>query len=180
VSRGQDFQRFNAAARSLLETDIGPVDDGQCAVGPCETPAEYHVPRHSVGGDIAYCPYHLARYREQHPELWEKLRAAVEDDVSAYATRGNRFLTLDVVPKTLFDDAYCAVALLASGYALYELDDPDQTVVYRTVDRRLEEQERHEVPREEAGEFLRWVESHVGVHEWAAGVEAALYGGEGD
>ncbi len=178
MSRGQGFQQFNAAARSFLDVDVGPVDDEPCAIGPCETQAVYRVPQHSVGGDAPYCPYHLARYREQHPEIWDGLQAAVNDDLSAYATRGNRFLTLREVPETLFDEAYRAIALLVCGNALYELDNPEETVAYRVLDRRLAVRDSHELHREQAGEFLRWVEAHIGVHEWAEDVDAALYGGD--
>ena len=84
MSRGQDYSRFNASVRSALKPDLGPVDDEPCAVGACDDDAVYRVPWPQVGGDVAYCPYHLARYREQHPDLWERVEEAVDDDLSAY------------------------------------------------------------------------------------------------
>ncbi len=180
MSRGERFQRFNAGARDWLETDVGPVDDPDtsCGVSPCEADPVYRVPWHSVGGDIAYCSYHLARYRELHPDLFERVQDAVDEDLSALATRGDRFLTFDAVPESLFNEEFIAVALLATGHALYEEDDPDEIVEYRTVDRRLEEVSSTEAARGRAGEFLHDIEEELGVHEWADEIEAALYGGE--
>lgn len=61
MSRGR-FPQFNAAARSWLEADVGPVDDEPCGVGPCDEDVVYRVSWPSVGGDVAYCGFHLARY----------------------------------------------------------------------------------------------------------------------
>jgi len=180
MSRGRNFARFNAGARSTLEADVGPVDDESCGVDPCDSDAVYRVPWPQFGGDIAYCPYHLARYRHQHPDLWERLQQAVDDELSALATRGDRFFTLNGVPGKLFDEEFVAIALLATGEALYEEVDPDDLVLYLTVDRSLEETSRTEVARDRAGEFLTDLEQDLGVHEWADDVEAALYGGEGN
>jgi len=174
------FQRFNAGVRSALEADVGPVDDAECGVGPCKTGPVYRVPWHSVGGDIAYCGYHLARYREQHPELFKRVQEAVDEDLSVLATRGDRFLTFEKVPNRIGVDGveFVAVALLATGNALFEEDSPDDTVVYIVVDRCLEEDSWTEVARGRAGEFLRDIEDRLGVHEWADDIEAALYRGE--
>jgi len=179
MSRGR-FPQFNAAARDWLEADVGAVDDPStsCGVGACDEPAVYRVPWHSVGGDIAYCSYHLARYEELHPELFERVQAAVDEDLTRNATRGDRFLTFDEVPEQLFDEEFVAIALLATGHALYEEVDPGELVEYRTVDRGLETQSRTELPRERAGEFLQDVEQRLGVHEWSDDALAALYGGE--
>jgi len=178
MSRGR-FPQFNAAARDWLEADIGPVDPStSCGVGACDEAAVYRVPWHSVGGDIAYCSYHLARYQELHPDLFERVQAAVDEDLTTHATRGDRFLTFDAVPEQLFDEAFVAIALLATGHALYEEADPDELVEYRTVDRRLEERSSTEAARERAGEFLQDVEQRLGVHAWSDDALAALYGGE--
>jgi len=178
MSRGR-FPQFNAAAQSFLEADVGPADPAvSCGVGGCDTGAVYRVPWPSVGGDIAYCGYHLARYRAQHPELFERVQAAVDDDLTAHATRGARFLTFEEIPEQLFAEQFVAIALLASGHALYEEADPEEFVAYRTVDRGLETQSSTEVSRERAGEFLRDVEQRLGVHAWSDDALAALYGGE--
>jgi hypothetical protein len=178
MSRGERFSQFNARARSFLEADVGPVDDEPCGIGPCEDDAVYRVPWPSVGGDIAYCGYHLARYREQHPDLFDRVQEAVDEDLTAYATCGHRFLTLDDVPETLFDEEFVAIALLATGRALYKEDDPGETVTYIAVDRTLEEESSIEVARSQAGDFLREVESSLGVHEWDDAVAEQLLGGE--
>jgi hypothetical protein len=178
MSRGERFSQFNSAARSFLEADVGAADDEPCGIGPCEDDAVYRVPWHSVGGDIAYCGYHLARYRKQHPDLFDRVQEAVDEDLTAHATRGQRFLSFDDVPETLFDEEFVAVALLATGNALYEEDDPGKTVTYIVVDRTLEEDSTIEVTRDRAGEFLREVESRLGVHEWDDDVAEKLLGGE--
>ncbi|WP_049980289.1 hypothetical protein [Halolamina rubra] len=178
MSRGR-FPQFNAAAQSFLEAEIGPVGPSvSCGVGACNADAVFRVPWHSVGGDIAYCGYHLARYRAHHPELFERVQAAVEEDVTAHATRGARFLTFEEVPEQLFEEQFVAIALLASGHALYEEADPGELVAYRTVDRGLETQSSTEVARQHAGEFLQDVEHRLGVHAWSDDALAALYGGE--
>jgi len=176
VSRGEDFARFTSGIGAALEVEIGAVDDEPCAVGPCDSDAVYRVPWPSVGGDVAYCEFHLARYRARHPELWDRVQDAADEDLTAYATRGDRFLTFDEVPETLFDEKFVAIALLTNGHALYEEDDPDETVVYLTVDRRLEIDSRKQIARSVAGELLSWVEETHGVHEWADDALAALYG----
>lgn len=179
MSRGERFSQFNAAVRAGLEADVGPVDPStSCGVDPCEETAAFRVPWHAVGGDIDYCGYHLARYREQHPDIFERVQNAVDEDLTAYATRGDRFLTFDEVPETLFNEAFVAIALLANGHALFEEADPGDIVEYRTVDRRLEECSSMEVGRERAGEFLQDVQQRLGVHEWADDALAALHGGE--
>ncbi len=81
-------------------------------------------------------------------------------------------------PEQLFDVKFVAIALLATGHALYEEADPDELVEYRTVDRRLEERSSTEAARERAGDFLRNVEKRLGVHAWSDDALAALYGGE--
>ncbi len=174
------FQRFNGGVRNALEADIGPVDDphASCGVDPCEDAPVYRVPWPQFGGDVAYCGYHLARYRGQHPELFERVQAAVNEDLTAYATRGDCFLTFDEVPEQLFDEEFVAIALLATGHALYEEADPEELVEYRTVDRRLLERSTTEAARERAGEFLRDLEQRLGVHAWSDDALAALYGGE--
>jgi len=151
MSRGKQFPQFNAAARDWLEADVGVVDNPStsCGVGACDEPAVYRVPWHSVGGDIAYCSYHLARYRELHPDLFDRVQAAVDEDLTTHATRGDRFLTFEEVPEQLFDQTFVAIGLLATGHALYEEADPDELVEYRTVDRRLDAQSSTEVAREQ-------------------------------
>jgi len=176
MSRGQDFARFTSGLGAALEVDIGAVDDEPCAVGPCDSEAVFRVPWPSVGGDVAFCSFHLARYRARHPDLWERVQNAVGDDLSAHATRGNRFLTFDEIPQQLFDGEFEAIALLATGEALFEEIDPDQEVSYRTVDRRLEETDRITLSLENAGEFLEWISQERGVHHWNEDVEDALLG----
>ncbi len=180
MTRGERFQRFNAGARDWLEADVGPVDDPNtsCGTGACERDAAFRVPWPHFGGDVAFCEFHLARYRARHPDLFDRVQEAVDEDLTAYATRGDRFLTFDEIPEQLFDEEFVAIALLVTGRALYEEADPDETVEYVVVDRRLEEDSRTEVPREKAGEFLHDVEQRVGVHEWADDTAAALNGGE--
>ena len=169
MSRGERFSRFNAGVRSALKADLGAVDHEECGVSPCERDAVYRVPWPVVGGDIVYCPYHLARYRALHPDLFERVQEAVDEDLTALATRGDQFLTFDDVPDRINVEGveFVAVALLATGNALFEEASPDDTVVYIVVDRCLEENGRTEVARTHAGEFLRDIENRLGVHQWA-------------
>jgi len=168
MSRGQDFARFNAGARTFLEPDIGPIEDEDCSA--CDSPAVYRVPWPSVG-DVAYCSYHLARYRELHPKLWNRVDQAVDEDLSALATRGDRFLTFCDVPETLFGDDFHAIALLADGRALYCEREPEGTVTYRAVHPSLEVTAERELDLEDEQAFLQWVEHEFGVHHWATGGE---------
>jgi|GEM_PF-4661517 hypothetical protein len=178
MSRGGSYARFNAAARHFLEADIGPVAGEDCAVDACDDSAVFRVPWPSVGGDIAYCGYHLARYHEQHPDLFDRVQDVVDEDLTALATRGDRFLTFDTVPETLFDETFEAIALLSDGTALYEEREPGEDVTYSSVDRRLEVRDQRVVDRAFTGEFLAWVDENRGVHEWSDDVVAALHGGE--
>lgn len=147
MSRGQNFLRFNAAGRSLLEADVGSVDDEDCQVGSCDDDADYRVPRPGLGGDVAYCPYHLARYRAEYPDEWERVQED-DDDLYAYATRGDRFLVLDDVPTKIRGGRYRRVGLTVLGSALYEQVQPDEDglVTYVLVDRELEYQDALQVP----------------------------------
>lgn len=102
MSHGQDFSRFNSAAQTSLEADVGPVEaDAECAVGPCDDDAVYRVPWPQFGGDVAYCPYHLARYRNEYRDEWQRVQEHVDDDLFAFATRGDRFLSLADVPTKI-------------------------------------------------------------------------------
>ncbi len=172
MSRGKDYARFNTAAQSLLASDVGPVEDEGCAVDPCPDEAAYRVPWPSVGGDVAYCEYHLVRYREQHPDLFDRVQDVVDDDLTEFATRGDRFLVLEEVPETLFDDEFRLLALLVDGRALYVRTAPDgKTVQFRAVDRTLGNPTVRELQEENVPEFLDWVERKIGVHGWADGGE---------
>jgi len=172
---GQSFARFNAAARQFYEPDIGLTgdDDEGCSIGPCEDDAVYRVPW-PTGGEVAYCPYHLARYRALYPELWDAVQEAIDDDLSAYATQGDRFLTFEDIPETLFSEDFRAIALLTDGRALYEREHED-TVIFRAVDRSLEDPTEREVDREHLDAFVDWVEHEIGVHCWAG-----EHGGDGE
>lgn len=125
MSRGESFARFNSAARSYLDPDIGPVENEDCSVGACESVAAYRVPWPSIG-DVAYCSHHLARYRYHHPDLFERVQAHVEEDLTPLATRGNRWLALEEVPERIRGGRYRRVGVTARGYALFERVEPDE------------------------------------------------------
>lgn len=99
MSRGQNFSTFNGSVRSALEPDVGPADGDHCSVDPCDSDAVFRVLWPSIGGDVAYCGYHLARYCEQYSDLWKRVGEAVDDNLSTYATRGTWFLIFDAVSE---------------------------------------------------------------------------------
>lgn len=111
--------------------------------------------------------YYIARYRAQHPELWARLQVAVEEELSVYATRGDRFLTFQDVPETLFGGEFCAAALLVDGTALYLETDVTDAVIIRAVNRSLDVVQEVEVKAESLEAFLGWIETTIGGHTWA-------------
>jgi hypothetical protein len=121
MSRGQDFARFNAGARAFLEPDIGPAEDEDC--GACDNLAVYRVPWPSVG-DVAYCSDHLARYREQHPKLWNRVEEAVDEDLSALL---DAEVPVAVIEREIGDVNYGVIRKipdrLANSGVLVRLDD---------------------------------------------------------
>ncbi len=180
MSRGQDFARFNSAARAFLNPDVGPVEDEACAVGACPDAAVYRVPWPQFGGDVAYCSFHLARYRHDHPELFERVQETVDDDLSALATQGQRWLSLEAVPVRIRQGRYRRVGVTALGYALFEATEPDEDgrVTYVLVDRNLEYRDAIQVSSERSGAFLEDFDERRGFHEWDQDVLEALRGGE--
>lgn len=182
MSRGESFSRFNAGACSFLEADVGPVDEEDCAVGPCGDDAVYRVPWPQFGGDVAYCPYHLTRYRSSYREEFKRVQEHVDDDLSAFATRGDRFLTLDDVPTRIRGGRYRRVGLTELGYGLYEETNPDSNglVTYVLVNRHLGYTDALRVPSERAGEFLDEFNTERGIHEWDPEARDALFGTGGD
>lgn len=175
MSRGRGYAEFSSGLRSELAVDLGEVEDpsASCGASACEENPVYRVLWPSVGGDVAYCSYHLARYRTQHPDIWERVQHVVDDDLSKFTTRGNRFLTFEDLPQTLFDNGFRAAALLVDGSGLYVEVEPEETGTIRRVNRSLEVEQEREIDVDALGEFLAWVEENVGVHTWAT-----EYGGE--
>ncbi|WP_435147628.1 hypothetical protein [Halobaculum sp. P14] len=161
ANRGRSIAARDAQIRRELEPDVGPLDDdADCDAGPCTESAVFAVPA-PEGGEARYCPYHVAWFRQQNPEIWERLEAAPErvldEDPNDFATVGNRFVALADAPETLADDTLVRVALLVNGQALYESEEPDEaeTVDYVAVNRRLDVTASAKVPVEKAGEWLR-------------------------
>lgn len=178
-------ERFVQQVRAELRPEVGVVDDVDCGCRLCDEVAVFRVPRTHFGGDTPYCPYHLARYRHRHTELYQQVRV-LEDipDPDVHAVVGDRFLALEEIPETLpLDDReFRRVGLGVDGNALVESAEPDDDgfVEYALLTRGLEvvEDGRIEIPRSRAGEFLVWFRDHRGLHGVDADVQDALYGGE--
>ena len=81
MSHGRDFTRFDACAGAFLEPDGGPVENDPCDVGACENGSLYRVPWPKFGGDLAYCSFHLARYRHELPTASVRAQTVVDDRV---------------------------------------------------------------------------------------------------
>ncbi|QKY17756.1 hypothetical protein [Halorubrum sp. CBA1229] len=168
---------------SNLEPDVGAVDEHElCECGHCDRPQEYRVPWPHIGGDVAYCDYHLARYRENNSDIWDRLRALEGvDDPDIYAMIGSRFLTLDEVPSEISVDGekMRRVALGVDGWALFDSAEPDEdgTVRFVTVDRELEPRESVAIDRSSAGKFVTWYRRHEGIHALEPDARDALHGG---
>lgn len=171
MSRGRDAQSVVGSGSPAAA--VGPVENVECAIRCCSEPAVYRVPWPAAGSSVALCGYHLARHRAQHPAHWAHLEAAVDDELSVYATRGDRFLTFEAVPETLFEKQFRAIALLVDGTGLYPEQDVEDVGTVRAVDRSLQITNEVEVAVEDLPGFLGWVETHIGVHSWAE-----KYGGE--
>jgi hypothetical protein len=177
VSRGRDFTRFNAGARQFLSPDIGPVEAEDCSVGACVDAAVYRVPWPSIG-DVAYCSHHLARYRYHHPDCFERVQEHVDEDLTALATRGNRWLALEEVPERIRGGRYRRVGVTARGYALFESVEPDTDgcVTYVLVDRDLSHTASIRVPSDRSGEFLETFDQRRGFFEWENDIRNAVSG----
>lgn len=171
--------------RTELEPDVGAVDtDESCEQSDhCDREQQFRVPWPNFGSDVALCDYHLARYRQANPEIWERVRDLDDiDDPNVYAVVGDRFLTLGEVPAEISVEGEMMrrVALGADGLALFDSAEPDDTgcVRFRTVGRDLEPRESVEVTRDHAGAFINWYRKAEGVHTLDPDARAALYGGE--
>lgn len=179
MSRGAGFHNFSGGVRAALEVDIGPVEDEPCEVGPCNSSAVYRLPWPVIGGDIACCAFHLARYRDQHPELYQHVQEHANEDLDDLATVGDRFLHWDEVPPRIRAGDFRRVLLDDLGYALFEAVRPreDGGVVYLLVKRSLDTVDAKVVHRSKAGEFIGAYRSERGVYAIDDDVEAALFGG---
>ena len=178
---------FEHRTLSNLRPDVGVVDSTE----PCEQSdhctreQRYRVPWPHIGGDVALCDYHLARYRELNPEIWERVRdLECVEDPNIHTVVGDRYLTLDDVPEEIEvdDERMRRVALGVDGLALFDSAEPDGdgTVRFRTVGRDLESRETVEVPREHAGGFVDWYRTHEGIHDLDPDARTALHGGDRD
>lgn len=170
--------------RNELEPDVGAVNvDDSCEQSDhCDRDQQYRVPWPQIGGDVALCDYHLARYRQLNPEIWERVRDLDGvDDPDMYAVVGDRFLTLDEIPETIGVDGekMRRVALGVDGFALYDSAEPhdDGTVRFSTVSRDLEARETVEVALGRGHEFLGWYRAEEGVHDLDPDARDALFGG---
>ena len=175
---------FEKRTLSNLRPDVGPVDEhALCETGHCDREQRYRVPWPVIGGDVGYCDYHLARYRELNPEIWNRVRdlEAVEDPTQ-YAGIGRHFITLDEVPTEIAvgGEKMRRVALGVDGFALFDSTEPDEDgeVRFVTVDKGLEPRESISIDRSTAGEFVSWFREHEGIHDLDPDARAALYGSE--
>lgn len=179
----EERSAYEKHTRSNLEPDIGAVDEHElCECGHCDRPQEYRVPWPQIGGDVAYTEYHPARYRVNHPDIWEHVRAVDGvDDPDAYAVIGSRFLPLDEVQSEISVDSekMSRVALGVDGWAPFDSAEPDEDggVRFVTVSRDLEPRESVTINRSSAGEFLTWYRHHEGIHALDPGARDALHGG---
>ena len=132
---------------------------------PVDREQKYRLPWPQIGGDVSYCEYHLARYRENHPEIWERVRTLEDvEDPDVYAVIGSRFLTLDKVPEEISVDGekMRRVALSVDGCALFDSAEPDEegTVRFVTVDRSLDPRDvcglQHQASRETVKSNAVW------------------------
>lgn len=174
---------FEKRTLSNLRPDVAPVDEhALCETGHYDREQCYRVPWPQFGGDVAYCAYHLARYRHNHPEIWERIRAIDDvEDPDKFVVIGDCFLTLEDVPEEIEVDGerMRRVALAVDGLALFDSADPDEdgAVRFRIVACDLEPRETVEIPREHAGRFLDWYRTHKGVHALDPVAREALHGG---
>lgn len=179
---GGEFHAFNGAARDYLEPDVGPVESGDCeGASACDDEAVYRVPWPAFGGDVALCPYHLARFRRQRGDAWAEVEAAEVPDPNEYVTRGDRFVALEELPPKVRDGDFRRVGLTQLGYGLYEAAEPDDEgrVTYLLVDRKLDALDTLRVSRDRAGEFLETFDSRRGIFAWDDDVLESLRGGGG-
>ena len=178
-------EAFEARTRASLRPDVGPVEEhGLCETAHCDREQRYRVPWPVIGGDVAYCAYHLARYRAINPEIWERVRDLdAVDDPDEYVGVGRRFVTLDEIPEEVAVDGerMRRVALGVDGWALFDSAEPDDdgTVRFATVDKDLEPRESVSIDRSSAGEFVSWFREHEGIHDLDPDARDALHGGDG-
>lgn len=176
---------FERRTLSNLRPDVGIVHENEsCEQSDhCDREQRYRVPWPQIGGDVALCDYHLARYRKLNSEIWGRIRALDDvEDPDIHAVIGNRFLTVDEVPEEIAVDGekMRRVGLGVDGRALFDsaVPDDDGSVRFVTVDRSLEPHGSIEIHRSSAGAFVSWYRSHEGIHELDADAQSALHGGE--
>jgi hypothetical protein len=177
ATRSAGKQAFYDRLSAELEPDVGSVDGDVKCGGRCEEAAVYRVPWPHIGGDVAYCGYHLACYKHDHPEIWARIRSGPFDDPEDYTEIGDRFISFDEIPTKLRDETMRRVCLDHEGYALFESVRPnDGEVTYTRVDRTLNEIESRSVRRGATGEFLGWFLQETGWRQLDDEVREALFG----
>ena len=182
-TREERRERFDEQVRAQLRPDVGAVEEGGCDCRLCERDAVFRVPRPHFGGDTKYCPFHLARYRDRHADLYEQVRDLEGvPDPDVHAVVGPRFLSIEEIPERFATDGYdelLRVALTNDGEALaYTAPDADGFLDVVTVDRRLELTGDLELHESRVGAFLVWYRDHEGVHAFDEHVRNGLLGGE--
>ena len=171
-------QRFYDRLEAELEPDVGPVEGDDECEATCEEEAVYRVPWPHIGGDTALCGYHLACYRHDQPEIWERIRSGPFPDPEDFAVVGTRFVSLDEIPTKIRDETFRRVCLDHEGAALFESMTPDADgyVTYIRVNRCLDEFERNRVRKEITGELLGWYKQNIGWRQLDPDVQEALFG----
>lgn len=191
MSRERSLSGVDATIRDALDVDVGPVEAEPSECGAkCDEPAVYRVPL-PHGGDSPFCPYHLAWFLHEYPEIRAYLvEAPVREapDPTKFASRRGRFVDLDMAPARIPDPEddereLVRLALLHTGHVLYESENPDADgqVRYVAVDVALEIGGDDgdgfvECHRSEAGDVLRGIRDDVGFLDSEPGLELLLNG----
>lgn len=170
-------QAFYDRLTAELEPDVGPVEGEECEAR-CDEDAVYRVPWPHIGGDVAYCGYHLACYKHDQPEIWDRVRSGPYPDPQKYVEVGNRFISLDEIPEKIRSETFRRICLDHEGYALFESSEPDDEgyVTYIRVDKTLGAFERNRVRKEISGELLGWYQQEIGWRHLDPEVQEALFG----
>ncbi|WP_224450521.1 hypothetical protein [Haloprofundus salilacus] len=150
-------ERFRRSIATQLTPYVGLLedDDTDCHLGICDETAVYSVPHpNSFGADLAKCPFHLALFKAEHPEVWRKIRSADIPDPKFYTDSGDRFVDFDDAPEQVREEQYL-VGLDVLGLAIYHGDpDNDGLVTFEAVDRRLETRATKEIRLGQVGKFI--------------------------
>ena len=152
----------------------GRVDGGWCADCPSRLEADHDLrrdavyrvpdPRFSVATTTLLCPYHLARFANEHEDLWHRIRSHSGLSDPADVVQEPAFVTLRDVPTEIEidGDRWHRLGLDEVGRAHFTRDHETGVSLIVTIDAEFDVLDRINLKHRPLTSWVSHVEDDVG------------------